>query len=88
MSDDQQLMNDLRFEVRRCILGAGLSQAVIAGLLGITPKHMSSLMTGRAKMTVSWAMRITEVCGYEMAITFSRTITARKGQAVTELENR
>jgi transcriptional regulator with XRE-family HTH domain len=73
---DEELMSRLRFELRRCILGAGMSQAAVARQLGITQKHMSALLTGRSEMSFPWARRIAEVCGYELSIAFSRTITA------------
>jgi ribosome-binding protein aMBF1 (putative translation factor) len=59
----------LRANVRTVLIQSGLSQAAIARQLGITAKHLSQMLTGRATLTVRWAERIASVCGWELVIT-------------------
>ncbi|HEY9367542.1 helix-turn-helix transcriptional regulator [Streptomyces sp.] len=66
MTDDLQAA--LRLEVRACLKVAGLSQAEAAQTLGISTKHMSQMLTGRAPMSIAWADRITRLTGRELLI--------------------
>lgn len=62
------LQTALRLEVRDCLKAARLSQARAAAALGLTPKHMSQMLTGKSQMSVAWAGRITELTGRELLI--------------------
>jgi plasmid maintenance system antidote protein VapI len=62
------LQTALRLEVRDCLKAAGLSQAKAAAALGLTPKHMSQMLTGKSQMSVAWAGRIAELTGRELLI--------------------
>lgn len=61
---EQQLLADIRALVEE----SGLKQIHIAAKLGITPKHMSQLMTGKVTLTVFWAEQIAAVCGRQLDI--------------------
>lgn len=50
---------DLRRQVRAAVIASGLKQVWIADQLGITPKHLSQMLTGRATLTLHWADLIT-----------------------------
>lgn len=62
------LQTELRLEVRDCLKAAGMSQAKAARALGITPKHMSQMLTGKAPMSIEWAGRITALTFRELLI--------------------
>lgn len=52
----------LRTTVRELVRESGLKQAFIAERIGITEKHMSQMLLGKAALTVDWAQRIVDVC--------------------------
>lgn len=57
----------------RAVLGdelraAGLSQAEAARRLGITAKHMSQMLTGKAQLGLAWADEIAALCGRELLV--------------------
>lgn len=61
----------LRDNIRRCVNESGLTQVSIAAHLGISEKHLSHMLLGKASMTLEWAARIADVCGYELIITIT-----------------
>lgn len=60
--------DELRALVRLVLREKGMSQAAAARALGITAKHMSQMMTGRAPITLDWAARIAALCGQRIRI--------------------
>lgn len=66
----------LRAEVLSCIRKSGLSQASIARSIGISPKHLSQALTGRAGLSPALAGRIVFACGRELRVTSVRARTA------------
>lgn len=66
-------------ELRGLVLAAlhekGVSQAEAARRLGLSAKHVSHMMTGKAPLTIEWADRILALCGKRLAL---RTVTARR----------
>ncbi|MEU6709954.1 helix-turn-helix transcriptional regulator [Nonomuraea sp. NPDC046802] len=62
------LQDDLRSLLAGELRAAGLSQAEVARKLGITAKHMSHMLTGRAPLSLAWADEIAALCGRELVI--------------------
>lgn len=62
------LQTALRLEVRDCLKAAGLSQAQAARTLGISTKHMSQMLMGKAPMSIVWAGRIAGLTDRELLI--------------------
>lgn len=62
------VQDSLRAQVRSALDGAGLSQAEAARRLGISTKHMSQMLTGRAVLTLMWAEKILALCGQRLEI--------------------
>ena len=60
--------DDLRAQVRAALAATGISQAEAARRLGLTNKHMSHMLTGRATLTLGWAEAILAVCGLRIVI--------------------
>lgn len=56
----------LREQVRAALSSAGVSQAAVARELGLSTKHMSQMLTGRAPMPLEWAERILVI--FEMRV--------------------
>jgi len=56
-------------EVRAAVAASGLTRASIANQLHVGNKHLSFLLTGRARMSVEWAERILGLCGLELVLT-------------------
>lgn len=65
MADTQDA---LRAEVRAALAARGISQASAARQLGLTQKHVSQMLTGRATLTIAWADRILALCGLRLQI--------------------
>ncbi len=59
----------LRLQVRDALTDANMSQAAAARALGITSKHMSQMMTGKARLNLDWAERILGLCGMTVRTT-------------------
>lgn len=68
----------LRGEVRFCLDGARISQVEAARTLGISTKHLSQMLTGKAPMSADWAEKITQLCDREL-IVVSRAADAPGG---------
>jgi predicted transcriptional regulator len=47
---------------------AGVSQAEVARTLGITAKHMSQMLTGKAPLSLAWADEIAAACGRDLVV--------------------
>ncbi|WP_333758844.1 helix-turn-helix domain-containing protein [Streptomyces sp. ISBFB 2968] len=62
-ADDQ-----LRALVRQALAEARISQAEIARQLGLSTKHLSHMLTGRATLTLTWAEGILGLCGMNLQI--------------------
>lgn len=58
----------LRTQVRAALRTAGISQAKACRQLGLTTKHMSRMLTGRAPLTLDWAEQILDLCGIQIVI--------------------
>jgi plasmid maintenance system antidote protein VapI len=58
----------LREQVRAALAATGTSQAAIARRLGLTQKHLSHMLTGRASLTLPWAERILAAIGMHIEI--------------------
>ena len=58
----------LRTQVRAALKASGRKQIWIAEKLGISPKHLSQMLTGRVSLTVDWAQRIAELCDARVLI--------------------
>ncbi|MFE3004222.1 MULTISPECIES: helix-turn-helix transcriptional regulator [unclassified Streptomyces] len=59
---------DLRAQVKTALTTAHISQAEAARRLGLSTKHMSQMLTGRATLTLDWADRILTLCGMTLAV--------------------
>jgi plasmid maintenance system antidote protein VapI len=57
----------LRHQLRDALAHVGISQADAARQLGLSAKHMSHMLTGRAPLTLAWADRIAALCGMRVA---------------------
>lgn len=62
------LEDSLRSILAGELRAAGLSQAEAARQLGITAKHMSQMLTGRAPLSLAWADEIAALCGRELLV--------------------
>jgi antitoxin component HigA of HigAB toxin-antitoxin module len=58
----------LHEQVRDAVKASGLKQTWMARQLGVSEKHLSQLLTGRAVLTLEWAQRILELCGMELVV--------------------
>ncbi|SDH69578.1 Helix-turn-helix [Sinosporangium album] len=58
------LRDALRAELRAALARAGITQAAAARRLGISPKHLSQMLTGKAGVNLD----IATLCGRELAI--------------------
>lgn len=70
--------DDLRSTVRDALQRAGISQAEAARQLGLSNKHMSNMLTGKAVLTLGWAERLLALCGKRLTI---RAVANRKRAA-------
>lgn len=58
----------LRALVRQALTDAHISQAEIARQLGVSTKHLSHMLTGRAHLTLTWAEGILGLCGMNLQL--------------------
>lgn len=68
MTPVADLQTALRHEVRQCLKAAGLKQTHVAHTLHTTDTHLSRMLNGQARMNLTWAERIVELCGRELLI--------------------
>lgn len=57
--------------VRALVDESGIKQIHIARKLGVSPKHMSALLTGKAPLSISWAEQVVAACGRSLDICIS-----------------
>ncbi|QIP87606.1 helix-turn-helix transcriptional regulator [Streptomyces sp. Tu 2975] len=60
--------DQLRSQVRAALERTNISQAEAARQLGLSTKHMSQMLTGRATLTLDWAERIVALCGMRIVV--------------------
>lgn len=60
--------DSLREQVRAALTAAGISQAFVARELGVSTKHLSQMLTGRAPLSLEWAERILDMCGMRVEV--------------------
>lgn len=58
----------LRVQVRAALATARISQAEASRQLGLSTKHMSHMLTGRAPLTLDWAERIVALCDMRIEV--------------------
>lgn len=61
----------LRTQVRAALSAVSLSQAEAARRLGLSQKHVSQMLTGRAPLSLEWAERLLALCGMRLVITLA-----------------
>lgn len=62
-ADDQ-----LRAHIRASLATARISQAEAARQLGLSGKHLSQMLTGRATLSLTWAEGLLGLCGMRLVI--------------------
>ncbi|MFE5514460.1 helix-turn-helix domain-containing protein [Streptomyces sp. NPDC056529] len=58
----------LRAIVRTALHDARISQAEAARQVGLSTKHMSHMLTGKAPLTLDWADQIVALCGKRLTV--------------------
>lgn len=58
----------LRTQTRAALKATGISQAAVARQLGLSQKHLSHMLTGRANLTLDWADRILALNGMRVVV--------------------
>jgi plasmid maintenance system antidote protein VapI len=69
--------DELRVIVRTALRDKGISQAEAARQLGLSAKHFSHLMTGRAPLTLDRAEQILALCGKRLTVRAVRSRPSR-----------
>ena len=72
----------LRAQTKDALKSAGISQAAAARQLGLSTKHMSHMLTGRAALTLDWADRILALCGASLLLVATRNQAAPPGPRI------
>jgi plasmid maintenance system antidote protein VapI len=72
------LQDSLRATLAAELDAAGLSRAEAARQLGVTAKHMSQMLTGKAPLSLAWADQIAAACGRELLVG-SRPVSGELG---------
>jgi transcriptional regulator with XRE-family HTH domain len=67
--DRGDAMCQLREQTRAALRSAGISQADACRQLGVSTKHLSHMLTGRAPLTLDWAERLLALCGQQLLVT-------------------
>jgi transcriptional regulator with XRE-family HTH domain len=62
------MTDQLRDQVRAAVKASGRKQIWIADKLGISPKHLSQMLTGRVSLTLDWAQQIAVLCDARVLI--------------------
>lgn len=62
----------LRLLVRTELAAVGISQASASHQLGVSTKHMNTMLTGKSTLTLVWAERILGLCGMRPVVTCLR----------------
>ncbi|MGW1246958.1 helix-turn-helix domain-containing protein [Streptomyces sp. NPDC002535] len=71
----------LRTIVRTALHDKHISQAEAARQLGLSTKHMSHMLTGKAPLTLDWAEQLLALCGKRLTI---RAVAARQPRRMAE----
>ncbi|MFE9850282.1 helix-turn-helix domain-containing protein [Streptomyces sp. NPDC005576] len=79
---DRPSVDALRTQTKGALKAAGISQAEAGRQLGLSTKHMSHMLTGRATLTLDWADRILALCDTRLVIATSSGQTATPGPRV------
>lgn len=66
--DEERLMQALRDLVRSALETSDRSQASVARELHVSTKHLNTMLTGKAKLTLWWAARILRACGQRLVV--------------------
>lgn len=74
------VQDSLRGQVKAALEAAGVSQAEAARRLGLTAKHMSQMLTGKATLTLAWAEQILALCGQRLEIRAVSAIPQTEGE--------
>lgn len=69
MADRPTAADDLRTQVRDAIHTSGRAQIILATELGISEKHLSQMLIGKARLTIEWAEKILHACGGDLHLT-------------------
>lgn len=64
--------DELRRQVRTMLMFSGRKQKWCAQQLGISEKHLSQMLTGRAHLTLDWAQRIAVLNGHTVTISITQ----------------
>lgn len=72
------IQDSLRSQVKAALEVAGISQAEAARTLGMSAKHMSQMLTGKASLTLGWAEKILALCGQRLEIRAVSSMTEGK----------
>lgn len=67
-TDPGSLADQIRIEVRVAIAASGLTQAAVARRIGCSQKHVSAMLSGKTRLAIDWADKITQVCGRQLVI--------------------
>jgi transcriptional regulator with XRE-family HTH domain len=73
--------DSLRTAVRTALHDAGISQAEASRRLGLSTKHMSHMLTGRAVLTLDWAEQLLALCGKRLSV---KVVTAKETLPMTQ----
>ncbi|MFE9855535.1 helix-turn-helix domain-containing protein [Streptomyces sp. NPDC005780] len=65
---DRHTADTIRTQTKDALKDAHISQAEAARQLGLSTKHMSHMLTGRATLTLDWADRILAICGTHLEL--------------------
>ncbi|MFE9432883.1 helix-turn-helix domain-containing protein [Streptomyces sp. NPDC006640] len=69
MNDNPTAEDQLRTHTRAALEAAGVSQAEVARQFGLSTKHVSHMLIGRATLTLTWAEAILSLAGQRIEIT-------------------
>lgn len=72
----------LRAQTKDALKAAGISQAAAARQLGLSTKHMSHMLTGRAALTLNWADRILALCDASLVLVATRNQATPPGPRI------
>jgi transcriptional regulator with XRE-family HTH domain len=67
-ADDAPWLRHLRAEVRARLAARRYTQASLAAHLGITPKHLNQILTGRVNGSPALLARVAEAVGLQIAV--------------------
>ena len=78
--DSPGAQDSLRAQVRKALTDSGISQADVSRRLGLTQKHVSQMLTGRAVLTLAWAEQILALAGQRLEIRTVSAIPSAEGE--------